>query len=297
MSKSVEYNTFKLKGEGDKAVNEIKGILKGINIDGEVNEDEIRELDAWCERHQDITGLKPFSEFLHKIRQAIREDVSWEEAVEEMYWLSQKYEGNYYTGVTADLQTLQGVCHGILADGVVNENEVKELSEWLELNTHLRNYYPYAELRTVLLRILKDGVVDEDESIYLKRYFYEFVNLTDKELETQIGDEVAGVKIQSICTYDPDIKIQGKNYCVTGELSRYTRKEFAQAIEDNGGYFQKNPTKETDYLIVGADGNELWAYACYGKKVEHALNLRRKGAKITLVHEFDFFDVLDDLTN
>ena len=30
-------------------------------------------------------------------------------------------------------------------------------------------------------------------------------------------------------------------------------------------------TKKTDYLIVGDNGNQAWAFACYGRKVEKAL--------------------------
>ena len=49
-----------------------------------------------------------------------------------------------------------------------------------------------------------------------------------------------------------------------------------------------------DYLIVGADGNPCWAFACYGRKIEKAMELRKAGARIALVHESDFHDAVQD---
>ncbi len=62
-----------------------------------------------------------------------------------------------------------------------------------------------------------------------------------------------------------------------------------------GGIPTKSLTKKTDYLIVGDNGNQAWAFACYGRKVEKALELRKNGHKISLIHEFDFMDAIEDL--
>ena len=49
-----------------------------------------------------------------------------------------------------------------------------------------------------------------------------------------------------------------------------------------------------NYLVIGAEGNPCWSYACYGRKVEKAVELRRAGAQILLVHENDFHDAVAD---
>ena len=61
-----------------------------------------------------------------------------------------------------------------------------------------------------------------------------------------------------------------------------------------GGSISKGITKTTDYLIVGDGGNPCWAFACYGRKVEAAVQLRKLGHQISLVHEFDFWDFVED---
>ena len=62
-----------------------------------------------------------------------------------------------------------------------------------------------------------------------------------------------------------------------------------------GGIPTDSINKRTDYLIVGDNGNPAWAFSCYGRKVEKALSLRKDGHTITMIHEFDFSDIIDDL--
>ena len=46
--------------------------------------------------------------------------------------------------------------------------------------------------------------------------------------------------------------------------------------------------------MVGNSGNPCWAYACYGRKIEEAVTLRKAGAKVVIVNETDFWDAVDD---
>lgn len=61
-----------------------------------------------------------------------------------------------------------------------------------------------------------------------------------------------------------------------------------------GGEVSENMTSKTDFLIIGAEGNPCWAYACYGRKVERAVELRKSGANVLIVHENDFHDAVAD---
>lgn len=61
-----------------------------------------------------------------------------------------------------------------------------------------------------------------------------------------------------------------------------------------GGEVVNHVSSHVDYLVIGADGNPCWAYACYGRKVEKAVQLRKKGGRILLVHENDFHDAVAD---
>jgi NAD-dependent DNA ligase len=297
MKNEKELEIITSKSRADKAINSLKGILLGINLDEQVNQKEINELKKWAENHRNLINRNPFKEFMTIIDETVSENVPAKETIEDLFWLCQKYENDnyYYNAVTADLQTLQGICHGILADGVINEKEVGDLEKWLEQNSHLSTYYPYDEIRSLMLSILSDGIIEEEEILILKAYLNQFVNIENKEIAKQIEQETFDINISGHCTSDPNIDFDGKTFCVTGVLKSGNRSELEKLISDLGGIPTKTVTKKTDYLIVGDNGNEAWAFACYGRKVEKALEMRKSGHQICLVHEFDFIDAVEDL--
>lgn len=285
------------RARADKAISSLKGILLGINLDNEVNEEEINELQKWAINHRNLINRNPFKEFMTIIEETVKNNIPATETIEDLFWLCQKYENDnyYYNAVTTDLQTLQGICHGILADGVINDKEIFTLEKWLEQNIHLNSYYPYDEIRSLILSIVSDGIIDEEEKLVLKAYLNQFVNLENKEIGKQIENEILDVNISGHCTSEPDIEIDGKIFCVTGVLKSGNRATLEKTISDFAGIPTKRITKKTDYLIVGDNGNTAWAFACYGRKVEKALEMRKSGHTIVLIHEFDFIDFIEDL--
>lgn len=294
---SLPFREFTSKSEADKAINSLRGILLGINFDHEINDLELKELDNWCTQHQEIIRRNPFKEFMSVIKEAIKDPANRVEMIQDLYWLCQKYENDsyYYNVATTELQILQGICHGILADGIIENEEIYQLEKWIEGNEHLSSYYPYDEIRSLITSILSDGKIDETERVRLKAYFKDFVNLTDKELIQQINDETANVKISGICTMYPEIDFDGTYFCFTGLSARASRKEIEKQLEDLGGRLENNVTLKTNYLIVGDAGNPCWAFACYGRKVEKAISLRKAGHTLSVIHEFDFWDIVEDL--
>lgn len=288
---------FTAKSQADKAINSLKGILLGIMSDGIVNKKETAELHQWVIIHKELINRNPFKEFMIIVEEATRNGIPPKEAIDDLFWLCQKYESDnyYYNPITSDLQILQGICHGILSDGIINEEEVFNLNKWLGENEHLNTYYPYDEIRSLVLSIVSDKKVDEEEKLVLKAYLNQFVKLTDKDIKKRIDSETNGIQISAHCTSEPNVTFKGKTFCITGILKRGNRKELAQQIEILGGIPTGNVTKKTDYLIVGDNGNPAWAFACYGRKVEKALNLRKEGHVISLIHEFDFSDIIEDM--
>jgi NAD-dependent DNA ligase len=288
---------FTAKSQADKAISSLKGILLGINLDNEVNEREINELRKWVTTHKDLINRNPFNEFMTIIEETISNKIPPIETIEDLYWLCQKYESDnyYYNGVTTDLQTLQGLCHGILADGNITDKEIFDLNSWLSENEHLNTYYPYDEIRSLVLSIISDNKIDEEERIVLKAYFRQFVKLQDSGLQKQIELETSDINISGLCTSEPNVDFPGKTFCITGVLKRGNRDTLQNEIQKLGGIPTDSVNKKTDYLIVGDNGNPAWAFSCYGRKVEKALSLRKEGHTITLIHEFDFADIIDDL--
>ena len=290
------YRIYTGKSEAHKAFNSLKGIVDGISLDTKINQKEIDELDRWCDAHEHLTNRNPFNELITNIQVIISDNVVTIDEIADMRWLIDKFQNgfDYYDRSTSDLQVLQGICHGILADGVIKDAEIKELQKWIDAHQHLSSYYPYDEILSLVTEVLADGIIDEAEKLLLKKYFNEFVNLTDQELQEKIDEDVRELRIEGICALDPSVQFVGNQFCFTGTSTKTSRSEIAKLIDELGGRYINSISKKTNYLVVGDNGNPCWAYACYGRKVEKAIQLRKEGHPIIIVHENDFWDIVED---
>lgn len=286
------------KARADKAINSLKGLLLGIISDDIIDAREMEELRLWAQEHYDLVNRNPFREFMILIENTASNEIPTKEAVEDLYWLCQKYEHNsiYYNGITSDLQLLQGIFHGILADGILSDEEIFKLHDWLSENKHLSSYYPYDEIRSLVLSIMEDKIITEDERTVLTAFIKQFVEIKNTEVAQKIERDTADVNITGICAVNPEIIFEGKTFCVTGILNRGSRSELQKAIQDQGGVSVNSISKKTDYLIIGSTNNACWSYSCYGRKVEKALELRKSGHTIVLIHETDIFTAIDGKT-
>ncbi len=283
------------KARADKAINSLKGLLLGIISDDIIDEKEMEELRLWALEHYDLVNRNPFREFMLLIENTASNEIPTKEAVEDLYWLCQKYEHDsiYYNGITSDLQLLQGIFHGILADGILSDEEIFKLHDWLSENKHLNSYYPYDEIRSLVLSIVEDKIITEDERTVLMAFIKQFVEIKNTDVAQKIEKDTADVNISGICAVNPEIIFEGKTFCVTGILNRGSRSELKKAIQDHGGIPVNSISKKTDYLIIGSTNNACWSYSCYGRKVEKALELRKLGHTIILIHESDIFAAID----
>jgi hypothetical protein len=283
----------------DRAVHTLEGILAGIAIDGTINPKELEELKAWVNDHRKLIGNHPFTELIPTIDAALADGVIDTEEQADLLWLCQNLQGGseYYDEITSDIQRLQGILHGILADGEVRDEEIRQLSQWADDHGHLKGCYPFDEIDALLTQVLRDGQIDSMERDMLKVFFEDFVSysLSRRMLDRRSG--VAGSrKLSGICAVCPELAFADRIYSFTGASVKASRSQMASHVESLGGRFSRNVTPVVHYLVVGANGNPAWAYACYGRKVEQAMKLRADGHAVVIVHENDFWDALQDHT-
>tara|TARA_Y100000589_G_scaffold301293_1_gene312074 strand:+ start:206 stop:889 length:684 start_codon:yes stop_codon:yes gene_type:complete len=199
----------------------------------------------------------------------------------------------------SSIQKLHGILHGILSDGIITTDEAKGLSEWITDHSELKSVYPYDELESLLCQVLADSRVDEDEQQMLAAYFEDFFKYSFKtrlkKSQEQSSPDPKSITIGGVCAMCPEIFFQGKHFGLTGGMRKGPRSKIIQLIEKVGGSYDKAITLTTDYLVVGAAANPCWAFSCYGRKVEKAINMRKEGVNLLIVHENDFWDALADL--
>lgn len=293
-----EYRAYTSPAELQKAVNTLRGIVAGINLDQAVGTSEIDELVHWCELQSHLRDRHPFSELLPVVEAACDDGVITDEESKDILWLCNNFVDNssYYDLVTSSIQFLSGLVHGIMADGELSDDEINALKAWVDTNDFLEGTYPFDEINSLLCSVLADKKITSEERETLMAFFSNIIDFTSSNnlIEKDFSVLREKYSISGICALCPDIAFKGKVFCFTGESYRAKRAEIAKTVEELGGIIRGSVSSKTDYLIVGNAGNPCWAYACYGRKIEEAVALRKTGGHVVIVNEMDFWDAVDD---
>lgn len=241
-----------------------------------------------------MVRLHPYNEIVPILREALKDGEVSEEERDDLIWVCARLGSNkFYDEITAGIQQLHGLLGGVVADGIISEDELRGVQSWMEENKQLRKRWPYDEIESLVVSVLADGSVDEVEQKMLMSFFAQFAQvLDDKTLSNPYI--LTDSTLKGVCANSPEIIFQGSRFCLTGASTRYPRSVFAEKITALGGSVVGSVSQKLNYLIIGGDGNPCWSYACYGRKVEKAIELRKAGAEIVIAHEFDLHKAIGD---
>jgi hypothetical protein len=279
----------------DKAVNTLLGILQEIAFDSRIHASEIALLDHWLRENSEFRNYHPFTELIPVLKESLLDECLEEEERLDLLWICKKLRSTeYYESAITDMQCLHGILGGIMADGIIAAPELQGLSAWMSDHENLAGCWPYDEISSLLLGVLADNKIDEREQQMLKGFLGEFLSGSTSVPAGSIPEKAKA--ITGLCAVCPDIVFPGSIFCFTGASPMHSRKEFLKIVDDRKGLISKTVTRDVNYLVIGTGGNPCWAYACYGRKVEQAIDLRKNGHKLLMVHENDFLDAAADAT-
>jgi|688.fasta_scaffold116758_5 hypothetical protein len=290
----LPYARYMSRPIAERATNSLAGLLKGISIDQQINFTEIQFLHQWITEHSPFANYFPFTELLPKVIAAVADGVMTTDERHDVLWLCDRLrDGNYYDQVTANLQQLHGIVGGIASDRKINEAELRGLSNWLDEHDHLRTLWPYDEIESLVTGVLADKKISDEEHALLQEFFEQFTPLFDDRTIADPLIEKNGTLV-GLCAVCPDIFFESSTFCFTGSSHRYTRAALEAQVSELGGRVSNLVTKKLRYLVIGGAGNPCWSYACYGRKVEQAVQLRKAGHSLLIIHENDFHDAVAD---
>jgi len=181
---------------------------------------------------------------------------------------------------------LIGISRGLLADGVLNEQEIVFLIDWLEANKFI-TAWPVNVLRERIAVMLLDGIIDKNE----RKEIFEI-------LQMLVGGNAASQNIHSFSSSlpltrpTPEIVIEGKTFCLTGKFACGLRKNCHDTILSLGGLVKESITQNLDYLVVGFVGTKDWAHSSFGRKIQKAVDYINSGYNIAIVGEDTWFESL-----
>ena len=291
MNTSFEKYTYKARFT--KSLNTLTGIIEGISIDGQVNATEIAMLRNWLENHSNVANIHPYNQLIPILYSSLEDGIIDPEERNDILWVCEKLQStDYYCQTTAGIQRLHGILGAIAADSIITKDELIGLAEWLEEHDHLRKCWPFDEVESLVTSTLQDGKIDDNEHKALLQFFTDFSESLD---ETNIDrNSLKSLTVKGVCASCPEIVFDNSVFCFTGLSSTHSRQDLSKIVQSLGGIFSNTVTKKTKYLVIGADGNQCWAYSCYGRKVEQAVKLRMGGSSLLIIHENDFHDAVLD---
>lgn len=155
-------------------MNDLYGIIEGMNYDGEVDEQEIRFLKNWVDENQQYREYLLFERVIVTLNRILEDGVVTDYERQELSTLVESMNhSKIYNDATLSIQILQGILKGIVCDEEIEESEIKSLQKWLENNDYLAGIYPYDKVLKVVNRTLADGVLSAKEKEELFQEFGE----------------------------------------------------------------------------------------------------------------------------
>lgn len=174
---------------------------------------------------------------------------------------------------------LLGIASGLLADGELNDREITFLRDWLNTADNVRLTWPGDVIYGQLQSYLQDGAITEDERTHL-------VSVLRNLIGGSLDDLADGGHVTSLALDEVDaITVPGSTFCLTGDFVFSTRKACELEIQRRDGIVLPNVTKKLQYLVVGGLGSPEWKHGGFGTKIERAIELKRAGTPILIVHE------------
>lgn len=173
-----------------------------------------------------------------------------------------------------------GLCKGVIADNKVNQQEAKFLLNWLQANSHVASQWPCSILAARIQEYLADGYLDQEESEDLLDLLGQITGCVDQECAT--------ANMSTQLPFDqplPEITFEGSVFCLTGRFAFGTRKDCEREIIALGGMTTQHPVQDMDFMIVGCIGSRDWIHSTHGRKIEKALDLKKKGFGVSIVPE------------
>ncbi|WP_151839280.1 BRCT domain-containing protein [Acinetobacter junii] len=287
----LNLNRINYNANQSKLGNLFLGFFEGLFLDGRVRLQEIEALIKWVEHYPEAVSVPHFDSLYQVlIKSAEDPDFLLVKNKEIQEQLSIFRNSKYFIEHTCDVQRLHGVLAGIASDSDYSDDEILALNVWLEKHNHLKNDPIYKEIILALNHVRVLNRVSNDTKEVLRLTLAKYIQLNNFGLPQVRVTSSEDNKNPDF--YHGNVEIVGKTICLTGASTRYTKAEWKNVIESQGGIFKDDLTKTVDYLVICNKGNSSWAHMSYGRKFEQALKWQKEGSDIRILTEDDFIKYL-----
>lgn len=186
------------------------------------------------------------------------------------------------------IQTLLGICSGIIADHVINQTEIDYLHTWLLENPEVTDCWPGRAIAARIREILDDGMVTREEHDDLLRLLQEISGNQFNDTGSPAVEDPA-MPIDS----DAEIIFRDNVFCLTGRFAYGTRASCERAILRREGVVVDGVTKKVDYLVIGSMITSDWKHTTFGLKIAKAVEYRDRDEGILIISEQQWLSAME----
>ena len=157
-----------------KRLDELIGIINGVNYDGVINEQEVEGLTFWIQENRDIDDPE-LQEAVHLLEDILEDSIVTEDERIQLIQFATKHQSDT-SDAYRNYFILNGIIEGIASDQIINYDEAQNLRNWLAENSSLKGRKAYDRTRRLLEDVLEDDVITEEEHAALLSTFHEITN-------------------------------------------------------------------------------------------------------------------------
>lgn len=235
-------------------INELIGIIKGINFDGVINDKEVVHLQSWVDKNRNLAYDKRQMELIQMV-DSVLEDHMIDEDERTLMITTCEIFLKETDNNSAKIYELNGIIEGVVCDGEVNETEILRLKEWMDsYGDSIRDHKACSELCKVIDDILEDGIVTEDEKD-------ELLDLLSERIKNSQFEN----KLTHLCKLIREKKNIGidlidilNNESAMKEIHRRAESNLAQAVGSYSGYCRNQEIIVISLVLIAMleyDGN------------------------------------------
>ncbi|MTC33424.1 NAD-dependent DNA ligase [Providencia alcalifaciens] len=269
---------FNYKQNRDKLFANLISIIDGVLSDGQLSDSEILYITTWLSDSEQISSNSLVMLLQERISRVLSDGVITADEREELKdtlldvqrAIMDMPNIDLYSK-ESDINLLNGLCKGIIADRELGTDEINYLDWWLTQNGMLKRNYPGKHLYELVRAIKEDGVIDKDESDLLYKALVDF---SGTDLDCGVVD---GLSCHLPCDDVSVFNVSGTTICLTGNFVTGKRSLVSKMIEEAGGKVSDRVTQSADYLVIGTLSSRDWRYSSHGRKIEKAIEDRDSG--------------------
>ncbi len=176
------------------------------------------------------------------------------------------------------LAEMLGLVRGVIADGIVSEDEARNLARWTRENADIATRWPANLLARRLEQIFRDGRLDARERRYM-------ASVLGQLTENPVGLGFALATDLPVDRPEPEVVFEGRIFVFAGEMAYGPRRACEREVVELGGECERSVTRRTDYLVIGALSAADWAQEGFGTMVDEVVQYRARGVPIAIISE------------